>query len=191
MRERGTYVWCQSLKRWARTYDRVQGGCCFTTSRYSSAISHTGGLRPSNSAGLWRFPSENNTKSAQNSVSKQCMSWAWMHFIHCLLKPRRNECNLQKNKWDTVLLTCTHNSLHSRLLNAALHITQVLNVAICKHWNIYCLPVAQHRKNSYWKCCVRGWGECWALWLKKQSIKRAVIISLRPLEELDNCLCWI
>lgn len=39
--------------------------------------------------------------------------------------------------------TCAHDSLHSRLLNAALHVTQVLNVAICKHWNIYRLPAAQ------------------------------------------------
>lgn len=55
----GTDVWCHSLKTWARTQDRLQGGCFSTTSRYSSAISHTGGLRPSNRAGLWRFPSVN------------------------------------------------------------------------------------------------------------------------------------
>lgn len=34
-------------------------------------------------------------------------------------------------------LTCTHYPLHSCFLNAALHITQILDVTISKHWNIH------------------------------------------------------
>lgn len=41
--------------------------------------------------------------------------------------------------WDHAQ-TCTHDPLHSCLLDAAQHITQVLDVAVCKHGNIYHLP---------------------------------------------------
>lgn len=43
----------------------------------------------------------------------------------------------------TCLPTCTHYPLHASLLDAAFHITQMLNVAVSKHRNIYCLPVCK------------------------------------------------
>lgn len=46
------------------------------------------------------------------------------------------------------MLTCTHDSLHSRLLQTARHIAQVLNVSVCKDWNIHCLPAAKHNKHQ-------------------------------------------
>lgn len=52
-----------------------------------------------------------------------------------------------KNKEQRILntgSTCTHDSLHSCLVQTAGHITQVLNVSICKHWNVHCLPAAKH-----------------------------------------------
>lgn len=103
--ERETYVWCQSLKRWARTQDRVQGGCCFTTSRYSSAISHTGGLHPSNSAGLWRFPSKNNPNMDTE------ISFKTMHILtNELGKQVFNEQKPVKNQTQTCII-----DLHSLL----------------------------------------------------------------------------
>ncbi len=76
----GTYVWCHSLKMWARMKDRLQGGCFSTTSRYSSAISHTGGLRPSNRAGLWRFPSVNVVSSyCSITALRNIKEWAFLY----------------------------------------------------------------------------------------------------------------
>lgn len=50
----------------------------------------------------------------------------------------------KKKTTNNGFLTCTHDSLHSRLLQTAGHIAQVLNVSICKHWNVHCLPAAKH-----------------------------------------------
>lgn len=52
----------------------------------------------------------------------------------------------RRRQWETLrarqLQTCAHDPVHARLLNAALHVAQVLNVAICKHGDVYRLPAA-------------------------------------------------
>lgn len=135
-------MWCHSLKRWARTQDSGQG-CWRTRPRYSSASSHTAGLRPSNSAGLCRLPSAGGPGgSAQGAhdprgtpplpvtpgqgcrrLGHEAAGWAG---------GRRGGGGG---------LTCTHDPLHPRIPQAALHVLQALDVPVGKHRDGHGLPV--------------------------------------------------
>lgn len=145
------------MKRWARTYDSGQG-CCRTMSRYSSASSHTAGLRPSKRAGLCRFPSGKKArqslgpspghsghyrasygvgKSGKWSESLVWAPWSRHNSEHHLKQTYRDRPRLRQG----TRLTCTHDSLHAGVLDAPLHILQASDVPIGKYRDSHSLPV--------------------------------------------------
>lgn len=65
--------------------------------------------------------------------------------------------NLLKMYTLCVLLTSSHNPLHPCLLNAALHITQVLNISIGKHWNVHRFPAVDAHQSSTEKTILNPW----------------------------------
>lgn len=138
-------------------------------SRYSSASSQTAGLRPSNRAGLCRLPSGGKGGlRLQALVSPEgplyCHRRTRMatHFTGCWPEywapeadgglslpsrpPSHDGVAVPAQLWRGLSLTCTHDALHTRVLDAALHVPQALDVPIGKHGDSHCLPVGVGRR---------------------------------------------